>query len=308
MTDSVDELLGIIEPDSTSEVDLVEEPTEAMIDEAIQSTDAINDNPTPGAELGEINSIAAATAVPEPQPNLPDILDGIMARINPPNITSKYLRVLIYGDPGVRKTTFCASAPGVLVYETDTGGSESLLNFPETARTPVLPFKSTYQLNQLVDAMLNDDPRLSHIETFVIDTYTMYQAKDLAELPRKGDGGPDYLKNTENLKILTDKLRNIPKHLILTTHVKEEKDQTTGIILRRPELTPKVSQAVIAMMGIIGYMTLDGDSWQLQLQPTPGVAAKCRVGGLPATLTNPDFNTILEARNKTIATNSNPTN
>lgn len=277
MTDQVDDLLGLIDP----------EPSAAQI------ADVFN------AQYG-VEPLAE---------RMPDLLDGIMARVAPPNITNKFLRMLVYGDPGVRKTSFCATAPTPLIYETDTGGSESLLNRPETSQTLVLPFKSTAQLNGangqpgLLDSILNNDPRLAHIETLVIDTYTMYQAKDLAEIPRTGDGKPNYLVNTENLKLLTDKLRNIPMHLILTAHVKEEKDQTTGVILRRPDLTPKVSQAVIAMMGIIGYMTLDGDNWQLQLQPSPGVAAKCRVGGLPASLPNPDFNTILTARNQTIANN-----
>lgn len=320
MTDSIDNILGLTEGES-------EQPTingiPVVVDEnvtgdgiVISEGDPTNmaaepeygnpQSPSVG-EVAALTELRARVTDPEhPEPATPqlDILDAIMQRVAPAGQGMPWLRILIYGPPGCRKTTFCGRAPKTFIYETDSGGQESLLNFPETAQTPILPFKSTFQLNTMVDAMLAGDPRMDFFDTFCIDTYTMYQAKDLGEIPRLGDGRPNYQLNTENLKTLTDRLRNIPKHLILTAHVKEEKDETTGVVLRRPELTPKVSQAVVAMMGVIGYMTVDGDNWNLQLQPSPGVSAKCRVGGLPATLPNPSFQQILDARTAMIATNT----
>ena len=292
MTDDVMDILGLETPSAEP---APVEPEPVAITEP-EST-IVESEPEP---------VAGTDPITEP---IEDLLDSIMKRVAPADKTSPWLRVLLYGPPGVRKTTFAALAPGAFIYETDTGGCESLLNFPETANVPVLPFRSTTQIlgmpgdPGLLDAMINDDPRLSKMQTFVIDTYTGYANKDLAEIPRLGDGRPNYLTNTEHMKDLTDKLRQIKKHLILIAHVKEEKDETTGVVLRRPDLTPKVAQAVIAMMGVIGYMTLDGDNWQLQLQPSPGVAAKCRIGGLPATLSNPNFQHLIDARNNSIQNN-----
>ena len=109
------------------------------------------------------------------------------------------------------------------------------------------------------------------------------------------DGKPNYNINTQNLKRITDQLKHINKHVIITAHVKEVKDESSGRILIRPDLTDKVAAAVYGDFDIIGYMTVEEGTWTLRLEPTPTITAKTRVGGLPPVIENPNFGMILNA-------------
>jgi len=260
----------IIEPDSVEIPDvsgLIEQPSESVVPE-----------PEPAAEPG------------------PDPLDVIMQRIVDVTDADKYLRICIYGPPGQRKTSFCATAPDALMFELDTGGSKSLMNTPELAvGISKLPFRSMYQFNLFQQYLVNDDERLAKYKTYIIDTYNGLQSKDLSEIPAMSDGKPNYNINTQNLKRITDQLKHINKHVIITAHVKEVKDESSGRILIRPDLTDKVAAAVYGDFDIIGYMTVEEGTWTLRLEPTPTITAKTRVGGLPPVIENPNFGMILNA-------------
>jgi hypothetical protein len=87
-------------------------------------------------------------------------------------------------------------------------------------------------------------------------------------------------------------------HVIVTCHVKEEKDDSTGRLLVRPNLTPKLAGTLAGIFDVVGYMQLDNDTAKLQVHPTNTVTAKTRIGGLPPIIENPTFSDLLTAFNK----------
>ena len=279
MTETIDDLLG----EGTTPAVEVTEPV------------LTQEQPTEAAP-----EFAAAVAEAD------DILDALMARIGTAETTNQYLRVMLYGPPGVRKTTFSAGSPRPLIYEVDAGGSKSLLNHPDLRNTPVLPFKSMNQCEVLIQKLGENNKLSETVDTLVIDTFSELQIKDLDRIVQDAAAkdasrnkflpiGPDYNINTEHMRQIADNLRNLPKHVIITCHVKEEKDDSTGRVLIRPNLTPKLARTMAGMFDVVGYMNVDGDNWTLQVHPTTSVSAKTRLGGLPPVINDPTFQMLLDA-------------
>lgn len=242
-----------------------------------------------------------------------EVLDMLMARIAPAGKANPYLKVLLYGDPGTGKTVFAASAPTPLIVDVERG-STSIINHPELAdNAKVLQFKSVRQLELLIQKMSEGSNVLDNFETLVVDSFSELQKKDLDSILAKAAGldasrdrflptGPDYNINTEHMRQIASSLRDLDKHIIVTCHVKEEKDDTTGRLLVRPNLTPKLAGTLAGMFDIVGYMSVQTHNNQtsrsLQVHPTLSVTAKTRIGGLDPVLTNPTFTTLLNAFNK----------
>jgi phage nucleotide-binding protein len=238
-----------------------------------------------------------------------EVLDMLMARIAPASKANPYLKVLIYGNPGVRKTTFMATAPSPLIVDVERG-TTSLRNFPETRDTQVLEFRSITQVETLIQKMSEGGNALDKFQTLGVDSFSEMQKKDLDNIIRTAASsdasrnkflptGPDYNINTEHMRQVADSLRNLDKHIIVTCHVKEEKDDATGRILVRPNLTPKLAGTLNGIFDVVGYMSLDfkGDitTWSLQVHPTATVTAKTRIGNLPPVLVDPKFSDLLDA-------------
>lgn len=242
-----------------------------------------------------------------------EVLDLLLSKITTADAAVPFLKVFIYGPPGVRKTTFLASAPETLIVDVEKG-TTSLRNFPETRGTAVLPFKSVAGVEALIDKMAEGNNALDKYETLCVDSFSEMQKRDLDDIvaaAAKNDAsrnphlpiGPDYNINTEHMRKIADRLRALDKHIIITAHVKEEKDDATGRVLVRPNLTPKLASTLNGIFDVVGYMNLDfkGDQpvWSLQVHPTTTVTAKTRIGGLPPVIVDPSFQILLDAFNAT---------
>lgn len=224
------------------------------------------------------------------------ILDALMARISSVDEGTDYWKGLIYGPPGVGKSVFVAGAPGTLFVDVEKG-KRSLKNHPELANVKVLDFKSIYQLELLIKKIA--EGALPWVEHLVIDSFTEIQKRDLDDVLKARAGndpaakyiptGPDYNANTEHMRQIASDLRNLDCHVTVTCHVKEEKEDSTGRLLVRPNLTAKLAGTMNHLFGTVGYMTLDGDVRTLQVHPSDKVTAKTRIGGLPSHLENPNI-------------------
>jgi hypothetical protein len=276
----------------------------------------------------EVNALLADSE-PEPTPQVSEaptspvfeaavaeadaILDALMARIGDVESHTKWLKVLLYGNPGTRKTVFTATAPKPLIIDIEKG-AHSIRNHPDVRdEVKVLEFKSIFQAEQLLNylARKDDIPGLADRQTCVVDSFSELSKRDLDEIVTDAASkdasrnkylptGPDYNISTEHMRQFASKLRDLPMHVIVTCHVKEEKDESTGRLLVRPNLTPKLAGTLAGMFDVVGYMQLDNDTAKLQVHPTNTVTAKTRIGGLPPIIENPTFNDLLTAFNKEI--------
>lgn len=236
------------------------------------------------------------------------ILDKLLGAISDVDEAIPYRKMLLYANFGTGKTVFCATAPRPLIVAVEPTGTLSLLNHPDLKdKCKVMQFKSVVQLELLLDKMIEKPEAFDFCDTLVIDSFSELQKWDLDDIVAKAAKtdasrnkflpiGPDYNINTEHMRQLAGKLERVNKHVIITCHVKEEKDESTGRILVRPNLTPKLAGTLGGKFDIVGYMSMQGSGENavrtLQCHPTPTVMAKTRIGSLPAIVENPTFESV----------------
>lgn len=228
---------------------------------------------------------------------------------------SPRLKMLLFGDPGVGKTVLAAQAPGAILIDAEHG-SLSLNNHKETRDVPRAEVTSWEQVEEIFWDIFDGDPWYDDKETIVIDSYTELQKRNLDDILRKEAAAdpsrsayratlPQYGENGQVMRRLAVNFRDLKKNLIITAHAIEDKDESSGALVMRPAVSPKLSETLIGMMDIVGYMTIEDRENEngeietvrfLQVHPSRNVRAKCRVGGLPRILENPTFQTLLDAK------------
>lgn len=234
--------------------------------------------------------------------------DSILNRIKPIHESPPYLKVLLYGEPGVGKTIWAAGAPKPIFLDSEYG-TRSLLNHPEFARIPVLPVAA---FNDVDDFFWEAKAGNIDAETYVIDSFSELQRRSMDEIMDKNAMQDksrslylpfmqDYKINTEVMRRLITSFRDLDANLIITAHALVDKDEGTGALMVRPMVTPKLAQTLHGIFDLVGYMTLEeGDSKTkdvryLQVMPTRRVVAKTRIGGLPPIIKDPTFKILLDA-------------
>ena len=240
-----------------------------------------------------------------------EILAGLLGRIGDVTQVTKYTKVLIFGQPGAGKTVFSATTPKTLIVDIERGAL-SINNHDELKHNAeFMEFRSTFQLEKLIEYLKADHEAFQKYETIVIDSFTALQARDLDDVVKAEAAkdasrnpflptGPDYNVNTRHMQKIAADLRDINKNIIVTAHVKEVKDDETGVILKRADLTPKLASSMNGIFDVVGYLSADEGRRSLQVHPTKTIAAKTRLGGLPPVIENPSFQTILDAKKNTI--------
>lgn len=162
------------------------------------------------------------------------------------------VKLLLYGQPGVRKTSYSFTAPNALLIDCDGG----------IRRVQPIHRKDYMEVSRWEDVLeiVNSAEQLTDYKTIIVDTVgkcldyaTEYLIRKDPKLGRK-DGalslqGYGALKS-EFSRFLT-KLSLMGKHIVLVAHDKESKNGDETII--RPDITGSTLGAVIRDMDLVGY-------------------------------------------------------
>jgi hypothetical protein len=298
------------------------EPTQASLQVVDLSTNTDNgaiavETSKPDVEQTPTGNNAPVAEVTEPtQPpatQVDEVLEALMGAIAPAHMATKHVKIFIYGAEGCGKTVLAAQSPGALIADCDKEGAISLLNFPSLRETKVMPVRSIFAVEKLIGYLKAGHPNFDWVETLVIDPFDDLVYRGLSEQVRNTPGGfnnqermnqflaegYDYNINTERFHQMMDEIKSLDRHVIITAHVTEKEDKSTGRIMIRSNITPKLATIIGGAVSLVGYMQYDAGKNEriLYTAPTPTVTAKSRLA-LPPTITNPSFNTILEAFNK----------
>ena len=99
---------------------------------------------------------------------------------------------------------------------------------------------------------------------------------------------PDMNINTTRMRKITWPLARLKCHVIFVCH--ERKDEKEGL-LATPSFMPKFRENLGEKIHVIARMTKkNSEGRMLQVQPSGGVEAKCRIGSLPDKVSPDDFN------------------
>ena len=190
-------------------------------------------------------------------------------------IIVRSLVTLLYGQPGIGKTTWALSAPAPLLLDFD-GGIRRVR--PEDRRDYV-PI-SCWQ--DAVDVL--SSPELDNYQTIIVDTAGMaldFLAQTvIAENPKLGVGGDLSLKGWGALK---SKFRNFVgslkakgKYIVFVAHDKEQTENEKKYI--RPDVAGASLSLIIRESDLVGYMEAMGNQRTVSFTPTERSYGKNSMG------------------------------
>lgn len=184
---------------------------------------------------------------------------------------SPTIKMLVYGQPGIGKSTLALSAPSPVLLDFDGGVKRVNSSF----YCPTLQVKSW---DEVLNAM-NED--LSEFKTIVIDTagkmldymsaYIIKNDSKMAmrdgSLSLKGYGA----RKTMFINFLT-RCSMMGKHLVFVAHEREESDGDNKVI--RPEIGGSSAGDLIKELDLVGYMKAIGKDRTIFWNPEERYYAK----------------------------------
>lgn len=205
--------------------------------------------------------------------------------------------MLVYGEGGVGKSSFSATAPNAILGDCENGSKYFGLR---GIKANVALINKWAEMKEFLDLIKDYD-------TVVIDpigelmqklkSYMVAQA-DSKKVQKDGSPTMDgwgWMKKTllDTLKIIRDS----GKHVILVAHIEEKDDE--GRLVKRPKIETKLADDLVNMVDIVAYMTTvqNGDETKRILRVEPGndkFTAKDRTGML-GKIIEPDFSKIIQA-------------
>lgn len=181
------------------------------------------------------------------------------------------VKMLIYGEPGVGKSTLALSSPSPLLLDFDGG----------VQRVNAAFHTDTVQVHRWEDCLELMDEDLSAYKTLVIDTagkmldymsdYIIRTNSKLGQrdgsLSQKGYGA----RKVMFVNFLS-RLSILGKNAVFVAHEREDKDGDTRFI--RPEIGGSSSGDLIKELDIVGFMSEVGTDRTIQWAPTEKFYAK----------------------------------
>lgn len=207
--------------------------------------------------------------------------------------------MVVYGEGGVGKTTFAATAPRPIIADCENGSKYFGLRGIES---DVALIESWNDMQEFMEIALTDN-----YDTVIIDPIGELMEKLIRYMVNKADsklvqkdGNPTmagwgWLKQTMRnfLKVMRDSGKNI----IIVAHVQEKDDE--GRVIKRPMVATKLATELVNLVDIVGYMTTvpteDGDTKRIiMVDPASDkFVAKDRTGRLGRYI-EPDFTKIVD--------------
>ena len=179
-------------------------------------------------------------------------------------ITVDHPVFLIFGRPGICKTSLGYSAPDPLLWDFDKGAHRAV------NRKDTLVIDTW---NDVTEAM-DDTEALSAYKTSVVDTVgralDVLTVDILAKVPKAGTNGNLSLQGYGHLKsgfkTWINRMRSLGQDVLLISHDKEDKKGDDVIV--RPDIVGGSLGEVMRLADFVGYLYMDGKQRTLDFSPT----------------------------------------
>jgi hypothetical protein len=204
-----------------------------------------------------------------------------------------YVNLLVYGDPGVGKTTLAATAQDspamspVLIASAESGN----LSIAGRGDIDEVPISSMLELEELAWAVAHADKSVRQYKTIVLDSGTELAAMSLQEAvdrdrTRKGVTSTrtadmyeiqNYGESNNQMKRLTRMFRDLPVHVIMTALPKRTYPRNVKVnadtepVSVSVEFSPKLATAILGFMDFCHYMYKSDDESRHLLTQERGI-------------------------------------
>jgi phage nucleotide-binding protein len=238
--------------------------------------------------------VTSSAAVPV---HVPTLKERIGAKS--PDEVFKYIKGLIYGEPGAGKTYLFGTVeddpehflPALLV-DID-GGTATIRN---RHKIDVKPVKNMEQLKELYRELAADP---DYYKCLCIDNISELQKIDMNEVMveyKENAQNPDNIdiyvpdqrawgKSGERMRIIIRAFRDLPAHVFMFAHLEEREDKITKVPRIWPSLPGKLRHELSGFFDVVGMIsTYEAENTvyrQIQFAKTRRVAAKDRFNVLP---------------------------
>lgn len=201
------------------------------------------------------------------------------------------VKVLVYGDAGMGKTTLCATAPAPIIISAESG----LLSLRKY-RIPVIEIKTIEQLTEAYDWCIRS-AEARQFATICIDSISEIGEVVLANAKRQvKDPRQAYGELIEKMTMTIRAFRDLPgKHVYMAAKMEPMKDELTNVVKYGPsmpgaKLGPQLAYFFDEVFRLGVNKTPQGETYRfLQTQPDLQYTAKDRSGSLAA-IEAPDLN------------------
>lgn len=195
--------------------------------------------------------------------------------------------MIIYGEPGIGKTWFAASADAVeamspvLIVDVEGSASGVGRGYPEV---DVIEVSSHEQFTLVVDELLEKE---HDYKTVIIDTFNVAQERAeefFAAMPENQNNSFGVFRMLKSWSIrLARRLHHAPFASVMIMHENTEKDDATGRVLTGLKITGSAKSTLPAIADIIGHMRTIKDKDDrpvvaLVTSKVPGTITKNRYG------------------------------
>lgn len=223
-------------------------------------------------------------------------------KVGTPDDIGNKIRLLIYGPPGVGKTTFAANAPNPVFL--DYENSTTALKGTKLSSIPVISDRKELAQYEKVLSFLRAS---NNYDTIIVDSISsMYETMLMHHMKHNTKSKDrhialfaDFRKEVNVLKEIFYELINLDKHIILVAHEKTRVDVDSNRVLEvRPYLPPTAEASVERLVNEVFYLEsksqLKGPSERILHVDSQGrILAKNRQVHLTeATYTNPTWEEI----------------
>lgn len=201
-----------------------------------------------------------------------------MSKIRKPHELNvqQIIKALIYGQPGIGKTTFALSAPNPILLDFDGG----------VHRVDTVHQKDTLQVETWQDVLIElNEGTFNSYQTIVIDTagkmldaMSLYLIKQNPKLG-KSNGAltlQGYGERKAEFNNFIKRISAMGKHIIFVAHEKEEKEGDGKYV--RPEIGGSSGNDLYKELDLIGYMEAIGKKKTISFLPQEKYYAKNACG------------------------------
>lgn len=164
---------------------------------------------------------------------------------------SKTVKMMIYGQAGMGKTTLALSAPKPLLLDFDNGVKR--VNNAQLADVGIVPINNWQEVQQVLRENLSD------YETIVVDT--IGKMMDFIIAYRCGFGTPriqDWSAINNDFQQFVHTLNDLNKNIIFVAHRDVQTDGNSRVFV--PALRPKNYNSIVTELDLLGYVQMRNEN------------------------------------------------